>query len=111
MLLVALFVAAGFGAAPDAAWTAEPPPTEVVVEATRLPDEQITRQAVEAVSNDPWIYSDHITISTRNGVIRVEGIVQDTEEWFRILDRCRKIPGARRVVSELEMLHSEPDGG
>jgi osmotically-inducible protein OsmY len=108
---VTLLGAAGSGAAQDAARKTEAPPAEVIVQATRLADEQITQQAVQAVSNDPWIYSDHVTITTRNGVIRVEGIVQDTGELFRILRICRRIPGARRVVSELEMQHNDPDGG
>jgi osmotically-inducible protein OsmY len=84
---------------------------EVVVQASRLADEQITQQAETAIANDPYIFGDHITVTTRNGVVRVEGIVQDTGEWFRILRLCRKIPGTRRVVSELEMLHNDTDGG
>src|SRR5215472_10955655 len=111
-LLITLLGAAGSAAAgQDASWKTEAPRAEVVVQASRLADEQITQLAETAVTNDPWIFSDHITISTHNGVIRVEGIVQDTGEWFRILRLCRKIPGARRVVSELEMLHNDPDGG
>lgn len=111
LVFVALLRAAGSGAAQDAAWKTEAPRAEVVVRANRLADEQITQQAETAISSDPWIFSDHVTITTRDGVIRVEGIVQDTQEWFRILRHCQKIPGARRVVSELEMLHNEPDGG
>jgi len=30
---------------------------------------------------------------------------------FRIMRHCRKIPGARRVVNELEIMHNDPDGG
>ena len=90
----------------------ETPPEEVVVQATRLADEQITQQAQKAISDDPWIYGEHLTVTTQNGVIRVEGIVQDTWEWFRIIDRCRRIRGARRIdTSGLEMLHNDPDGG
>jgi hypothetical protein len=111
-LLVTLLGAAGSAAAQDAPSKTEAPRMEVVVvEASRVADEQITQQAEAALANDPWIFSDHVTVTTHNGVIRVEGIVQDTSEWFRILRLCRKIPGARRVVSELEMLHNDPDGG
>ena len=63
------------------------------------------------MTEDPWIYAEHINVTTRNGVVRLEGIVGDTGELFRILRECRKIPGARRVVSELEMMHNDPDGG
>ena len=112
LLFVALLGTAGSGAAQDAARRTEAPTEEVVVRATRLVDEQITQQAQEAISNDPWIYSEHITVTTHNGVIRVEGFVQDTWEWFRILDLCRKIRAARRIdTSGMEMLHNDPDGG
>jgi len=111
VLFVALLGAPGSGAAQDASHTREATPGEVVIQATRLADEQITERAQKALSNDPWIYNDHVTVTTRNGVVTVEGIVQDTGEWFRILRLCRKIPGARRVVDRLEMLHNDPDGG
>jgi osmotically-inducible protein OsmY len=84
---------------------------EVIVNAARTADEQVTRQVEKKLANDPWIFSEHITVTTRNGVVHLEGIVGDTGEWFRILDLCRKIPGARRVVSELEITHNDPDGG
>jgi osmotically-inducible protein OsmY len=84
---------------------------EIVVSATRKADEQITAQVQRTLTEDPWIYAEHINVTTRNGVVRLEGIVGDTGELFRILRECRKIPGARRVVSELEMMHNDPDGG
>lgn len=113
ILFVAFLGAAGSGGAQDAARRTDAPPVaEVVVRATRLADEQITQQAQDAISNDPWIYSEHITITTQNGVIRVEGFVQDTWEWFRILDHCRKIRGARRVdTSGIALVYNDPDGG
>ena len=48
------------------------------------------------MTNDPRIYSEHVTITTRNGVVRLEGIV---------------IPGARRVADALETMHNDADGG
>jgi osmotically-inducible protein OsmY len=108
----ALLGAASSSAAQDAAEKARSGLQEVVVRAQRqLPDEQITHRVQKALADDPWIYSDHITVTTRNGVVTVEGIVQDTGEWFRILRLSRRIPGARRVVSNLELLHNDPDGG
>jgi hypothetical protein len=112
VLFLAFLGAAGSGAAQDAARKTEPRPEQVVIQAARLTDEQITLQAHKAISDDPWIYSEHITVTTQNGVIRVEGIVQDTWDWFRILDLCRKIRGARRVdTSGVELLHNDPEGG
>lgn len=111
ILFVALLGPAGSGAQ-DSARRTETLSEEVVVRGTRLADEQITQQAQKAIADDPWIYSEHITITTQNGVIRVEGFVQDTWEWFRILDHCRKIRGARRVdTSGVALVYNDPDGG
>ena len=96
----------------NAAQTAESRLPEVVVQAQRrAADEEITRQVEKTLTADPWIFGDHITVTTQNGIVRVEGIVGDTGEMFRIVRLCRKIPGARRVVNALEMMHNDPDGG
>jgi len=103
-----------FGACPaqDAADTASTRLQEVVIQAKRqAADEQVTRQVERTLTNDPWIYSEHVTVTTRNGVVRLEGIVGDTGEMFRIVRLCRTIPGARRVVNALEIMHNDPDGG
>ena len=111
-LLLAMLLGAGACVAEDAAQKVAQPLQEVVVEAQRhVADQQVTQRVQQALSNDPWIFSEHVTVTTRNGVVTVEGIVQDTGEWFRILRLARKTPGARRVVDRLEMLHNDPDGG
>jgi BON domain len=110
-LLVTFFGAAGHCLAQRAADKGNAPLEEVVVNATRKADEQITQQVQKTLTDDPWIYGDHIAVATQNGVVRLEGIVGDTGELFRILRLCRKIPGARRVVSQLEIMHNDPDGG
>lgn len=85
---------------------------EVLIQAKRqVADEQVTQQVQRTLTDDPWIYAEHITVTTQNGVVRVEGFVGDTGERFRILRLCRKIPGARRVVDALEVVSNDPDGG
>lgn len=112
LLLVSLLGAAGSCPAENTAGTADTPLPEVIIAAKRqAADEQVTRQVEQTLTKDPWIFADHITITTQNGVVRLEGIVGDTGEMFRIMRLCRKIPGARRVVNELEIMHNDPDGG
>jgi osmotically-inducible protein OsmY len=107
-----LLGAAGSCRAEDAAGKVDTPLPEVIIAAKRqAADEQVTRQVEQTLTNDPWIFAEHITITTQNGVVRLEGIVGDTGEMFRIMDLARKIPGARRVVSQLEIMHNDPDGG
>ena len=96
----------------DTAGKADTPLPEVIIAAKRqAADEQVTRQVEQTLTKDPWIFADHISITTQNGVVRLEGIVGDTGEMFRIMRLCRKIPGARRVVNGLEIMHNDPDGG
>lgn len=75
-------------------------------------DEQVTRQVQKALSEDPWIYAEHVTVTTKNGVVTLEGVVGDVGELLRIVRLCRKIPGTRRVsTSYVEINAQLPDGG
>jgi osmotically-inducible protein OsmY len=86
---------------------------EVVVQAKRqaADDEQITQQVQKALTDDRWIYAEHVKVTTKDGVVTVDGIVGDTGELFRILRLCRKIPGVRRVHSAIEILDWPSEGG
>ena len=110
-LFATLLGAAGHCPAQHAAEKASTRLDEVVISARRTNDEQITRQVQNTLTNDPWIFAEHITVTTENGVVRLEGIVADTGEMFRVLRLCRKTPGTRRVINALEMMHNDPDGG
>jgi osmotically-inducible protein OsmY len=112
LLFASLLGAASVWAAENAAGKQTERLEEVVIQAKRqAADEQINRQVEKTITEDPWIFSEHITVTTHNGVVRVEGIVGDTGEMFRILRLCRRISGARRVVNALETMHNDPDGG
>ena len=108
---VASVLGSGACLAQDAAKKANAPLAEVLVQGTRASDAHITEQVQSVLSNDPWIYAEHITVSTEKGIVRVEGIVGDSWEMRRVLREARKTPGVRRVVNELEMFHNDPDGG
>ena len=107
-----LLGAIGYSLAQDAPYKLDPTLPEVRIQAERQADERVTRQVEQTLANDPWIFAEHVTVTTHHGVVRVEGIVQDTGEWFRIIRLARKVPGARRVdTSGLELIHNDPDGG
>jgi osmotically-inducible protein OsmY len=113
LVFASLLGAAAACLAQNAALRADAALPEVLVQAERQrqADQEVTRQAEKILATDPWIFGDHITVTTEHGVVRVEGIVGDTGEMFRIVRLCRKIPGARRIVNALEMMHNDPDGG
>lgn len=88
----------------DATNPAKTPLAEVIVTARRhLSDEQMTQEVERALDKDPSIYTEHITVSTRNGVVRVEGVVLDVQQLIDVLRLCRKTSGSRRCVNELEL--------
>jgi osmotically-inducible protein OsmY len=112
VFIAILLGAAGYCRAQDRTGEADAHVAEVVIQAKRqAADEQVTRQVQKTLTDDPWIYAEHITVTTENGVVRLEGFVGDTGERFRILRHCRRIPGARRVVDALEVINNDPDGG
>jgi osmotically-inducible protein OsmY len=84
---------------------------EIIITAPRQADAVLTARVVQVLQDDPYVFADHVTVTTENGVVRVEGIVGDTGERFRILRLCRKIPGTRRVIDALELMSNDPDGG
>jgi osmotically-inducible protein OsmY len=84
---------------------------EIIITAARQADAVLTARVVQVLQDDPYVFADHVTVTTENGVVRVEGIVGDTGERFRILRLCRKIPGTRRVIDALELMSNDPDGG
>jgi osmotically-inducible protein OsmY len=99
------------GPAVEAQTAGETGTQEIVITAARLADEAITAKVVQVLQDDPYVFGDHITVTTRNGIVTVEGFVGDTGERFRILRLCRRIPGTRRVVDALEIVSNDPDGG
>jgi osmotically-inducible protein OsmY len=116
LLVAALGVAALAGLSSAPAQTARTPRSErgtpeIVITATREADEAVTAKVVQVLHDDPYIFADHVTVTTENGIVRVEGIIGDAGERYRIMRLCRRIPGARRVVDALEVMNNDPDGG
>jgi osmotically-inducible protein OsmY len=96
--------AAGVSQTRDAVSPARTPLAEVIVTAKRhLSDEQVTQQVERALDKDPSIYTEHISVTTRNGVVRVEGVVMDVQQLIDVLRLCRKTAGSRRCINELEL--------
>ena len=87
-------------------------PGEVVVTARRLfTDEQMTEHVEKALADDPYVYAEHVTVTTSKGVVTCEGIVADEAELQRVLRICRRASGSKRVVSELQINDYPPEGG
>ncbi len=69
----------------------------------------MTAQVAAALQQDPYIFSEHVTVTTENGVVRVEGLVNDVRDLFAILRLARRIAGKGRVVDEHQFAPSDDD--
>jgi osmotically-inducible protein OsmY len=83
---------------------------EIVVTAVRPSDQATSAQVTTALQQDPYIFSDHVTVTTKNGVVRLEGMVHDLSDLHAILRLARRIAGKGRVVNGIEYVPVDDDG-
>jgi osmotically-inducible protein OsmY len=74
---------------------------EIVVTAQRS-DEAIAAKVETALKQNPYIFSDHVTVTAKNGVVTVAGVVNDVNDLLAILRVARRAAGKGRVVNEIE---------
>jgi hypothetical protein len=83
-------------------------PATVVVTAKRapeiVPDEQLKIQVETALHDDPYFYDEHVTVTVKDGVVFLEGIVFDDGDAraARLIVK-RRVAGAKRVVNKLDI--------
>jgi osmotically-inducible protein OsmY len=82
------------------------PVATVVVTAKRsfdpVADAATTVRVQAAFHEDPYIFDEHVTVVTVDGVVYLEGIVFDDWDLTRILRLARRLAGGRRIVNQLE---------
>lgn len=100
---------APFGQAAPVQATPGQPEThpEVVITGTRESDAVLVAKVEQALQKDPYLFVSHISVSAENGVVRVEGVVQDPFDMLQVLRLARRAAGKRRVINEIEFV----DGG
>ena len=74
--------------------------------ANPVPDEKLTEQVGVALHSDPTFYDEHVTVTVKNGVVLLEGIVFDASDVAYAIRKARRIAGVKRVVTDLYV----PDG-
>jgi osmotically-inducible protein OsmY len=82
---------------------------EVVVTAERPTDAQITRKVMTAIQQNPYIFADHITVTTENGVVKLEGVITDLHDLLNVIRIARRAAGKRRLVNNIEYLPLDSD--
>jgi hypothetical protein len=80
---------------------------EVVVRGKRqidpVADAKLQREVEMALAADPYFLSEHVSVTIRNGVATLHGIVFDDWDLRNALRISRRIPGVKRVVDDLEI--------
>jgi osmotically-inducible protein OsmY len=88
----------------------------IVVTATRIAepmvDEVMKQQVQTALHDDPYFYDEHVTVTVKNGVVHLTGMVFDPGDMQDVRRIIRKrISGVKRVVNELEICSCDGGGG
>jgi len=101
----AIFAALACGAFPVCAGEAAAPPLKTVVVTGKMivPDAEVKKQVETAMRSDPYFYDGHVTVTIKNGVVTLQGMVFD--EWdLRAATRIsKKVAGVKRVINELDI--------
>jgi osmotically-inducible protein OsmY len=75
-----------------------------------VPDEVVKTRVETALRQDPYFYDGHVTITVKNGVVHLQGMVFDAQDMQDVRRIIRKrVAGVRRLVNELEICSC--DGG
>jgi osmotically-inducible protein OsmY len=82
----------------------EAPRQEIIVTAQRQTDAVLKRKVEQALHDDPYIFADHMSVVTENGIVRLQGIALDLNDLRQALALARRIAGRRHVVNEMELI-------
>ncbi len=103
---VALFgsVSAAMVAAAAKGDSNDGPLSEVVISAATQSDTEMTAKVLAAIRGDPFLFSDHVSVVTENGVVRLEGVVTDVAELQAILRVVRRSARGARIVDQIDYI-------
>jgi osmotically-inducible protein OsmY len=82
---------------------------EVVIIGTREADALLAARVEQALEKDPYLYVRHMSITAENGIVRVEGYVEDAADMMQVLRLARRVAGKRRVINEIEVVTGSVD--
>lgn len=67
------------------------------------PDQQLAEQVELALKSDRYVYAEHISVTSQDGVVTLHGMVGSEWDLISALDISSRVPGVRRVVDGLEI--------
>ena len=69
-----------------------------------IPDEEVTQQVELALKLDPYVDDQHVTVTTKNGVVTIQGFVQDAWDLLALRRIAKRVAGVKRVVNDVELV-------
>jgi osmotically-inducible protein OsmY len=78
---------------------------EITVTARKVfkTDAEVTAQVETALHSDRYIFSEHVTITSKNGVVTLRGIAVDYWDVIAMKRLVRRMPGVRKVVDNIDI--------
>lgn len=85
------------------------PREEVVITATRRADAVLAAKVVKGLQDNPYIFTAHIDVVARDGVVTLYGIAEDSFDLQQALTLARRIAGRRHVRDRVELIQQSDD--
>jgi osmotically-inducible protein OsmY len=68
-----------------------------------LSDREVTKRVQAALRSDPYVYAEHVSVTSAGGVVTLQGLVADEWDLRSAIRISSRVAGVRRVVDELEI--------
>lgn len=74
--------------------------------ASKVPDAVLQERVETTMRADPYFFDEHVTVTVKDGVVILEGLVFDAWDIVTATRIARKIPGVKRVFNDIELADS-----
>jgi osmotically-inducible protein OsmY len=69
-----------------------------------IPDEEVSQQVELALKLDPYVDDRHVTVTTKNGIVTIQGFVQDAWDLLALRRIAKRVAGVKKVVNDVELV-------
>ena len=69
-----------------------------------IPDEEVSRQVEFVLELDPYVDNRHVTVTTKNGIVTLQGFVQDAWDLLALRRITKRVAGVKQVVNDVELM-------
>lgn len=66
-------------------------------------DQELAERVELALNSDRYLYGQHVSVTSKDGVVALHGIVGSEQDLRSAVDISSRVPGVQRVVDGLEI--------